>query len=98
MAALAWFLACACDWRPLPGQRAECHYEVARAAMANREEAAARAAIEAIPGDEARDMARLRLATDFPRRAGELCRETTTPLAREKCTQVLGRPHLHGKP
>lgn len=98
MAALVSFLACTCEWRPLPAQRAECHYEVARQAMADRDETAAREAIAAIDGEEHRDMARLRLATDFPRRAGELCRETTTPLAREKCAQVLGRPHLHGKP
>lgn len=42
----------------------------------------------------ARDLVRLRLAVQQPDRAGHLCGQVETQGAREKCRQVLGRPHL----
>lgn len=41
-----------------------------------------------------RDLVRLRLAVESPDRAGWLCEGVETDNARDKCQQVLGRPHL----
>ena len=55
---------------------------------------ALRAALAAIPEAASRDLVRLRLAIEHPDRAASACREVETPGARERCEQVLGRPHL----
>ena len=43
---------------------------------------------------EERDILLLSLAVEHPRHAKMLCKRTTGDIAREKCRQVLGRPHL----
>ena len=46
-------------------------------------------------GDEvSRDLVLLRLAIAAPKHAGALCQRVRTDGAAEKCSQVLGRPHL----
>ena len=41
-----------------------------------------------------RDILLLALAVEYPRHAQRLCKRTTGEVAREKCRQVIGRPHL----
>lgn len=76
---------------------AESRYDAAHAAVLADDEAGVRALIDAIGDPTERDMVRIRLATDFPRRAADLCAETTLPFAVQRCQQVLGRPHLRGR-
>ncbi|MBM4390333.1 MAG: hypothetical protein FJ090_04355 [Deltaproteobacteria bacterium] len=87
---MIWLLACTCD--------ADCRFDKALAALRSGDEAAMRAEIEAVSDPLQRDLVRLRVATVEPARAGKLCTEVTTDFAREKCQQVLGRPHLQGAP
>ncbi len=87
---MIWLLACTCD--------ADCRFEKALAALHAGDRAGMRAEIEAVSDPLQRDLLRLRVATAEPAKAGVLCTEVTTDFAREKCQQVLGRPHLHGTP
>lgn len=56
------------------------------------------AALATLPSAAARDLLLLRLAVHRPTRAGPICALVETPGAREKCQQVLGRPHLGSTP
>lgn len=47
-----------------------------------------------VDDDTSRDLVLLRLAIAAPKHAGALCGRVRTEGAREKCQQVLGRPHL----
>ena len=40
------------------------------------------------------DLLLLQLAVQSPRQASQRCKEVRSQLAQEKCTQVIGRPHL----
>lgn len=51
-------------------------------------------AMSQIDDATSRDLILLRLAILAPTEAMGLCREVSTDGAREKCQQVLGRPHL----
>jgi hypothetical protein len=44
------------------------------------------------------DVLRLRLATEHPSLAASMCPAMTTAVGKEKCQQVIGRPHLQGVP
>lgn len=78
-----------------PGMaREECRYQAAKAAVGD--DAALRAALDRIGDPNARDLVVLRLAVDTPERAPALCALTRTPVGRDKCDKVLGRPHLGG--
>lgn len=77
----------------------EAHVDEARvaraaAALEKGDMVAAEAEITAVEDPVVRDMMRLALAADHPQRASELCAATTTAYGKEKCQQVLGRPHL----
>jgi hypothetical protein len=50
--------------------------------------------VRALESPISRDLVRLRLAVRAPDRAGALCAQVETEGARDKCRQVLGRPHL----
>ena len=52
------------------------------------------AALAAIDDPRSRDLLLLRLAIASPSTAGFLCNKVETDGARQKCQQVLGRPHL----
>ena len=43
---------------------------------------------------EEKDILLLSLAVENPRHAQKLCQRTAGEVAREKCRQVIGRPHL----
>lgn len=91
-------LACSwdCDDIGDPRAREDCRF--AKVANALEDPAAFDAALGAITDPDARDLVLLRLAVQHPERAGELCGRVQTDVAREKCQQVLGRPHLRGAP
>lgn len=55
---------------------------------------AALAEVRASASPQSHDLLLLRLAIDAPAQAGALCQQVQTDGAREKCQQVLGRPHL----
>ena len=46
------------------------------------------------PGPDEKDIVLLSLAVENPRHAPELCKRTEGKGAKEKCRQVIGRPHL----
>jgi hypothetical protein len=77
--------------------RENCLFEAASAAW-KRGVPAFRKSVKAIPSPESRDLVRLRIAIDDPAGAAQLCAEVETEPAREKCRQVLGRPHLRTRP
>jgi hypothetical protein len=52
------------------------------------------AALAEIDDPGSRDLLLLRLAISDPPRAARLCRRVQTEGAKERCRQVLGRPHL----
>lgn len=99
--ALVW----ACEGPPLamadcaslaPTEREDCRLRFALALLDQPEEL--RAAIAAIPEPDSRDLLLLRLAVAEPTRAGAFCADAASEPAREKCRQVLGRPHLSTTP
>lgn len=77
---------------------ADCHFERAKLAVENPDPALLDAAINASGDALARDLLRVRLATIHPHLGARLCADVTTIAAREKCQQVIGRPHLQGVP
>lgn len=54
--------------------------------------------LKSVPEATSRDLIRLRLAIADPAQAGPLCDRAETPPVKEKCRQVLGRPHLRSRP
>ena len=56
--------------------------------------AAMRAMLAVIPTPESRDLLRIRLTVQDPVRAAPLCKDAETAPAQQRCSQVLGRPHL----
>ena len=51
-------------------------------------------ALAQIDSPASRDLLLLRLAIAAPAQAGSLCAKVSTDGARDKCQQVIGRPHL----
>lgn len=74
----------------------DCRYRLVSPLLSDP--AALSAALAQISDDTSRDLLLLRLAVNHPDQAGLLCRQTTTPPAKQKCQQVLGRPHLSRRP
>ena len=79
-----------------PGEIEECRYRLVAPLV--DEPAAFEAALGQIESPESRDLLLLRLAIPHPNRAARLCQLTSTAGAKEKCKQVLGRPHLQSTP
>lgn len=77
---------------------ADCHFERAQVALDNPDPAALEAAIAAAGDPLEQDLLRVRLAAIRPSQGAKLCEGVTTTGAREKCQQVIGRPHLQGVP
>ena len=72
--------------------RQDCRFEAA-AALAH-DEAALDAALDDIEDDGLHDLLVLRLVARAPAQAEGLCLRVRTPVAKEKCDHVMGRPHL----
>lgn len=84
-------------------KREECRFDLLEpllpppgASSADRKafQAALEAALTSIDDPRSRDLLLLRLAIASPASAGYLCTKVQTDGARERCQQVLGRPHL----
>ncbi len=54
--------------------------------------------LAAIPSAASRDLVRLRLAVVQPQQGPAICAEVETESAKERCRQVVGRPHLASPP
>lgn len=84
-----------------PGEREECRFQLTLPAIDDlggpkeRINGAALAeALAAIDDAQSRDLLLLRLAITAPAQGPFLCTRVSTDGAREKCRQVIGRPHL----
>ncbi len=98
---LLWLAACGdpddCDRVRDEIAREDCRLETV-SALFGTDPHGFRAALDAVPTPESRDLVRLRLAIRDPGAAQGLCREVETPAAQDRCRQVLGRPHLSTAP
>jgi hypothetical protein len=74
----------------------ESRREAALDALRRGDVAAVQAEIAALDAPFARDTLRLELLAAEPREGGRFCPEMETTYGKEKCTQVIGRPHLQG--
>ncbi len=100
MIALLLGLACA---RP-PGMagcatlegtaREDCRFEEAKRLSADP--AALQAGLQAVDDPLARDLILVRLAFDKPGSSSTYCALVTTPVGKQRCQQIIGRPHLRG--
>lgn len=98
MAALIWLLAACgasgdCDTRE-GRDRDACWYEQAKAATAET----LPGVLDGVDDPATRDLLVLRLAVDRPEDAVRLCTLARTPAGRDKCSKVVGRPHMSGGP
>ncbi|MDP2313356.1 MAG: hypothetical protein Q8P41_10655 [Pseudomonadota bacterium] len=85
-----------CDGLGDPIAREECRYDAVKPLV--NDDQALRAAVDSMSDEASRDLLLYRLAVDNPQRAQSLCALTRTPVLREKCDKVIGRPHLAGPP
>ena len=74
------------------GEVEDCRFEMVQPLVGDED--ALDSALGIIDDPGSRDLLLLRLAIADPQRAGRLCRRVETAGARERCRQVLGRPHL----
>lgn len=103
MAALIFLLACteratgvaACEPLGDPISREECRYDAIQKVM--DDPGGFTAALDSFP-DTSRDLVLYRLAVDQPARARHLCGLTRTAAMTDKCSKLLGRPHMSGPP
>lgn len=75
-----------------PAEREACHYTFIQPLLADPP--ALDAALAGIEDSASRDLLLLRLAIADPKRAAALCTRVASAGAKERCRQVLGRPHL----
>ena len=103
MIALALALAAGCSGTP-PETMADCaalgditareDCRLALVAARIDDPDAMKAMIAQIPAPESRDLLRIRLTVQDPVRGATLCKDAETAPAQQRCSQVLGRPHL----
>lgn len=72
----------------------DCRFEEVKKVAADP--AALQATLDAIPDPISKDLALVRLAFDTPSSSAELCARVTTPIGKQRCQQIIGRPHLRG--
>jgi hypothetical protein len=87
------FIACSnpCWYSFSPG---ECRFSQVKAAWEQHDEAGTEAALQQISDPLERELALVRLAILSPSEAPQLCKRVTQAVAKQKCQQILGRPHL----
>ncbi len=101
MVALILLLACTtppgmagCDTLRDTMKREECRFTEAKKLAATPE--ALDAALVGLDPTN-RDLLLVRLAMDTPTSSAVLCGRVTTDIGRQRCQQILGRPHLRGQ-
>ena len=76
----------------------ECAYQEIKAAfeasLTTQQTTPFEQALTQITDPTTHDLTLVRLAVAYPAQAGSLCSRVTIELAKEKCKQILGRPHL----
>lgn len=77
-------------------EREECRFLQAQRLSADP--AALAAALATLSDATGRDLLLVRLAMDAPDKSDALCGQVTTPAGKQRCQQILGRPHLRGRP
>ena len=77
-------------------ERETCRFEFAQTLI--KDKPALEKSLQSIEDVASADLLRLRLAVHHPMASGWLCAGVKTDVARRKCDQVLGRPHLSGGP
>ena len=75
-----------------PAAREECHYTFILPLL--DDPPSLDAALASLDDPASRDLLLLRLAIADPKRAAALCKRVASEGAKERCRQVLGRPHL----
>jgi len=85
-----------CGRLSTPAEVETCRYEMLQPTVSGPrvDTEALDAGLKEIGDDTSRDLVLLRLAIAAPKHAGRLCDRVRTEGASEKCSQVLGRPHL----
>jgi len=85
-----------CEATGDPTAREDCRFTLAQGLLDQPE--ALQAALAQVSEPDSRDLLLLRLAVAAPARSGPLCAQVQSAPARDKCRQVLGRPHLSTQP
>ena len=75
-------------------QLEDCRFEEAKKVSADP--TALDAALGAIADPLSRDLVLVRLAFDTPSSAAQFCGKVTTAVGKQRCQQIIGRPHLRG--
>ena len=106
MTVLLLVLACAAVASRAPGisgceslagtEREDCRLDEARKMGADP--VALDLALAQIPDPVARDLLLVRLAFDTPSDSARYCSRTTTTVGKQRCQQIIGRPHLRSGP
>ncbi len=78
-------------------ERENCQFELV-ATLFEDGDPAWKQQLAAVPTAASRDLVRLRLAIIEPQQGPAICAEVETDAARERCKQVVGRPHLASPP
>jgi hypothetical protein len=99
---LATMASCSASDDPCAGERDEvarenCQFERVSAQF-EAGDARWKETLQGIGSAASRDLVRLRLAVLAPQQGPALCTEVETEAARERCKQVVGRPHLASPP
>lgn len=104
--ALLAAIACATTFDGAPGldecgalsgtAREDCRFAEARRVSADP--AALDLTLRAVEDPLARDLLLVRLAFDAPTSSARFCSKVTTDLGKQRCQQIVGRPHLRGSP
>jgi hypothetical protein len=72
----------------------DCRFDEAKKLVANKAEFTA--AVATIEDPTARDLLLVRLAFEVPSSSATLCSQVTTAIGKQRCQQIIGRPHLRG--
>lgn len=97
---MLWALLACADpcWYSL--SRGECEFSQVKSAWEQKDTAGTEAALQRIEDPLERELALVRLAILSPAEAPALCKRVKLEVPRQKCQQILGRPHLQdvGRP
>ena len=75
-------------------QKEDCRFDEAKKLVGDKAEFTA--AIATIEDPTARDLVLVRLAFELPSSSAALCSQVTTTIGKQRCQQIIGRPHLRG--
>ena len=75
-------------------EREDCRFEEAKKVSGDPK--ALDLALKSIQDPLARDLLLVRLAFDSPTASAQFCSRVTTEVGKQRCQQIIGRPHLRG--